>query len=115
MIGMTSNGCLAALSKESFAFAAEPERGYELKALGTSAGGEKTSPGTQTWVEGEAEDAPSFGTLPQVGWSFSTESEVFRFTLRDFRVRISTRAKSSPLVGLVVEGPTGENFIAEGG
>ena len=43
------------------------------------------------------------------------ESEVFRFTLQDFRDNVSTRAKSSPLVGLVAEGPTGENFIEEGG
>ena len=64
MIGMTSNGCSAALSKESFALAAEPERGCELRALGTSAGGDSVSPGTRTWVEGEEKDAPSFETLP---------------------------------------------------
>ena len=115
MIGMTSNGCSAALPKESLAFAAEPKWGCELRALETSAGGDNTCPGTQTWVEGEEEDAPSFGTLPQAGQSFSTKSEVFRFTLRDFRDSVSTRAKSSPSVGLAAEGPTGENFIAEGG
>ena len=115
MIGMTSNSCSAALPEESFAFAADPERGYELRALGTSVGGGSASPGTRTWVEGEEEEAPSFRTLPQVGWSFSTESEVFRFTLQDFQVSISTRAKSSPLVGLATEGPTGEIFIVEGG
>ena len=35
--------------------------------------------------------------------------------LRDFRDNVSTQAKISPLVGLVAEGPTRENFIAEGG
>ena len=115
VIGMTSNGCSAAFPKESFAFAAEPERGCELKTLGTLAGGDNTCPGIRTWVEGEEEDAPSFGTLPQVGRSFSMESEVFRFTLRDFRDSVSTRARSSPLMGLATEGPNGENFIAEGG
>ena len=112
---MTSNRCSTTLPEESFAFAAEPERGCELRALGTSAGGNNTYPGIQMWVEGEEEDAPSFGTLPQAGRSFSTESEVFRFTLRDFRDGVSTRARSSLLVGLATEGPTRENFIAEGG
>ena len=74
MMGMTSNGCSAVLPEESFAFAAEPEQGFELRALGTSAGGDNNCPGTRTWVEGEEEDAPSFGTLPQAGRSFSTES-----------------------------------------
>ena len=115
VIGMTSNGCSAALPEESFAFTIEPEWGYELRALRTSAGGDNTRPGTRTWLEREEEDAPSFGTLPQAGRSFSTESEVFLFTLRDFRDSVSTRAKSTPLVGLAAEGPTGENFIAEGG
>ena len=113
VIGMTSNGCLATLPEESFAFAAEPEWGCKLRALGTSAGGNNSCPDTRTWVEGEEEDSPSFGTLPQAGPSFSTESEVFRFTLRDFRDSVSTRAKSSPFVGLAAESPTGENFIAE--
>ena len=115
MIGMTSNGYSAALPEESLAFVAEPERGCELRALGTSVEGDNTYPGTRTWVEGEEEDAPSFRTLPQARRSFSMESEVFRFTLRDFRDSVSTRAKSSPLVGLAAEGPTGENFIVEGG
>ena len=70
VIGMTSNGCSAALPEESFAFAAEPKRGCELRALGTSAGGYNTCPGIRTWVEGEEEDAPSFGTLPQAGRVF---------------------------------------------
>ena len=121
--GMTSNGRSAALLEESFALAVEPERGRKLRALGTLAGADNTCPGTRTWVEGEEEDAPNFGTLPQARRSFLTESEVFRFTLRDFRYSVSTRAKSSPLVGLVAEGPTGlaaegptrENFVAEGG
>ena len=115
VIGMTCNGCSAALPEESLAFTAKPERGCELRALGTSAGGDNTYPDIRTWVEGEEEDAPSFGTLPQAGRSFSTESEVFCFTLRDFRDSVSTQARSSLLVGLANEGPTGENFIAEGG
>ena len=105
----------SSLPEESFAFAAEPEQGCELRALGTSAGGYNTCPGIRTWAEGEEEDTPSFGTLPQARRSFSTEFEVFRFTLRDFRDSISTRARSSPLVGLATEGPVGENFIEEGG
>ena len=123
MRGMTSNGRSTALPEESFALAAEPERGHELRALGTSVGADDTCPGTRTWVEGEEEDAPNFGTLPQAGRSFSTESEVFRFTFQGFRDSVSTRAKSSPLVGLVAKGPTGlaaegpmgENFLAGGG
>ena len=112
---MTSNGCSAALPEESFAVAPEPERDCELRALGTLAGGDNTCLGTQTWVEGEEEDAPSFKTLPQARRSFSTKSEVFRFKLRDFRDSVSTRAKSYPLEGLAAEGLTGENFIEEGG
>ena len=81
MIGMTSNGYSAALPEESFAFTAEPDRGCELRALGTSTKGDNACPGTRMWVEGEEEDAPSFGTLPQVGRSFSTESEVFSFDM----------------------------------
>ena len=64
VIGMTSNGCSAALQEESFVFAVEPERGCELGALGTSAGGGNTCPSIRTWVEEEKEDAPSFETLP---------------------------------------------------
>ena len=112
MIGMTSNGCSTSLPKESFVFAVEPKRGCELRALWTSAGGDNACPCTQTWEE---EDASSFRTLPQDGRSFSTKSEAFRFTLRDFRDNVSTRFKSSSLVGLAAEGPTRENFIAEGG
>ena len=115
VIGMTSNRCSAVLPEESFSFAAKPERGCELRALGTLAGGDNTCPGIRTWAEEEEEDAPSFGILPQAGRSFSTESEVFRFTLPDYRDSTSTRARSSPLVGLTTEGPTGENFIEEGG
>ena len=115
MMGMTSNGCSAVLPGESFAFTAEPELGFELRALGTSAGGNNTCLSTRTWVEEEEEDAPSFETLPQAKQPFSMEPEDFYFTLRDFRDSISTRAKSSPLVGFAAEGPTGDNFIAEGG
>ena len=44
VIGITSNEGSAALPEESLAFAAEPERGCELGALGTSAGGSDTCP-----------------------------------------------------------------------
>ena len=67
MIGMASNGDSTTLPEESFAFAAEPERDCELGALGTSAGGGNTCPNTRTWVEGEEEDVPNFGNLPQDG------------------------------------------------
>ena len=115
VMGMTSNGYSAVFPEESFAFAAEPDRGFELRALGTSIGGDNTCPGTRTWVDREDEDTLSLETLPQAGWSFSTKFKVFSFMLRDFRDNVSTRAKSSPLVGLAAEGPKGENFIAEGG
>ena len=64
MMGMTSNKGSAALPEESLAFTAEPERGYELGALGTSDKGVITYFCTRTWVEGEEEDDPNFGTLP---------------------------------------------------
>ena len=96
VIGMTSNGCSAALPEESFAFATEPERGYKLKALGTSARGDNTCPGTRTWVEGEEEDAPSFGTLPQAERSFSMESKVFRFTFGTSETTSPPEPKSLP-------------------
>ena len=115
VMGITSNDCSTTLPEEPFAFAAELEWGCELKALGTSVRGDNTCPGIRTWIKGEEEDAPNFGTLPQAGRSFSTESKVFRFTLRDFRDRVSTGARSSPLVGLAAEGPMGEIFIVEGG
>ena len=115
MMSITSNGCSTVLPEESFAFAAELERGCVLKALGILSGGDNTCPDIRMWVEGEEEDAPNFGTLPQVGRSFSTESKVFCFTLRDFRDNVSTQARSSPLVGLAAEGPMGEIFIVEGG
>ena len=67
VIGMTSNGGLAALPEESLPFAAEPERGCELGALRTSAGGGNTCPITWKWVEGEEEDVPNFGTFPRTG------------------------------------------------
>ena len=105
VIGITSNGGSTALPEEPLAFAAEPERGWELGALGTSTGGSDTCPYTRAWVEGDDEDVPNLGTLPQAGWPFSRESEVFRFTLRDLRDSVSTRAKSSPLVGLTTGGP----------
>ena len=61
VMGMTSNGGSAALPKESLAFTAEPERGYELGALGTSDEGGNTCPRARTWAEGEDEDDPNFG------------------------------------------------------
>ena len=81
MMGMTASGCSTALPKEPFAFAADPEWDCELEALRTLAGGDNICPDVQTWVEEEEEDAPNFRTLPQIGWSFSTESKVFLFTL----------------------------------
>ena len=61
VIGMTSNGGSTALPEESLAFAAEPEQGCELGALGTSDEGGITYPSTWTWAEGEEEDVPNFG------------------------------------------------------
>ena len=81
VMGITSNGCSTVLPEESFAFAAEPERGCELKSLGILAEGDNSYPGIRMWVEGKEEDAPNFGTLPQDGRSFSTKSKVFLFTL----------------------------------
>ena len=104
VIGMTSNGGSAALLEESLAFATEPERGCELGALGTLDGGGNICPSTLTWAEGEEEDVPNFGTLLQDERLFSGESRVFRFTLWDFWDSVSTRAKSSPLVGLTTGG-----------
>ena len=115
MMGMTANGCSTALPEGHFAFAADPERGYELKTLGTSIGGDRACSGFRTWVDGEEEDAPNFGTLTKAGRSFSTESRVFYFTLYGFQDSVSNRARSSPLVGLAAEGPMGETFMVEGG
>ena len=64
-MGLTSNGGSAALPGVSLAFVAEPERGCELGALGTLAGGSDTGPYTRTWVEDDDEDIPNLGTLPQ--------------------------------------------------
>ena len=105
VMGMTASDCSTALPDEPFAFAIDSEQDCELEALGTSAGGDNIYPDVRTEVEGEEEDAPNFGTLSQVGRSFLTKSEVFRFTLRGFRDSVSTRARSSPLVGLAAEGP----------
>ena len=100
MMGMTTNGCSTALLEEPFAFAADPERDCRLKTLGSLAG--------------EEEDAPNFETLTETGRSFSVESRAFRFTLLGFRDSVSSRAKSSPLVGLAAKGPLGETFIVGG-
>ena len=115
MMGMTASSCSTTLLEEPFAFAADPERDCEFEALRTSDGGDNFFPGILAWVEGEEEDAPNFGTLPQAGLPFSTDSKVFHFTLQDFQDSISTRARSSPLVGLAAEGRMGETFIVEGG
>ena len=115
MMGMTANGCSTALPEGPFAFAADPERGCELKTLGASAGGNNACSSFRTWVDGEEEDAPNFGTLTEAGRSFSTESRVFHFTLRGFQDNVSNRARISPLVGLAAEGPRGETFMVEGG
>ena len=106
VIGINSNGGSAALPEESLTFAVEPEWSYELGALGTSAGGSDACPCTRTWVEGDDEDVPNLGTLPQAGQPFSRESGFFRFTLRDLRDSISTRARRSSFVGLAMGGPT---------
>ena len=106
VIGITSNGGSIALPEEPLAFAAEPERGCKLGALGTSAGGGNTCPSTRAWVEGAKEDVPNFGTLPQDGRPFSGESKVFSFKLQDLRDNVSTRAKITPLVGLTTRGPS---------
>ena len=115
VVGMTANGCSAALPKGPFAFVVDPERGYEIKTLRTSARGDSACSGFWTWVDGEEEYAPNFGTLTKAGRSFSTKSRVFSFKLRGFRDSVSNRARSSPLVGLAAEGPMGETFMVEGG
>ena len=91
-MGITSNGGSVALPEESLAFAAEVERSCELGALGTSAGGGNTCPYTWTWAEGDEEDVPNLGALPQAGWPFLRESRGFCFTFRDLRDSVSTRA-----------------------
>ena len=115
VIGMTANGCSTAPPQGPFAFAADPERNCELKTLGTSAGSDSAYSGFRTWVDGEEEGTPNFRTLIKSSRSFSTESRVFRFTVRAFRDSVSNRARSSPLVGLAAEGPMGETFMVEGG
>ena len=115
VMGMTASGCSTALPEEPFAFATYSERDCGLEALGTSAGGGNICPDVRMEVEGEEEDALNFGTFSQVGRSFSTKSEVFRFTLRGFRDSVSIRARSSPLVGLAAEGPMGETFTVKRG
>ena len=69
-----------------------------LKSLGTSVEGDIACLSFRTWEDGEGEDSPNFGTLSKAGRSFSTESRVFRFTLRGFQDNVSNRARSSPLV-----------------
>ena len=63
-MGITSNGGSAALPEESLVIAAEVERGCELGALGTSAGGGNTCPCTRIWAEGDEEGIPNLEALP---------------------------------------------------
>ena len=114
-MGMIANDCSTALPEGPFSFAADLERGYELKTLGTSTKGDGAYSEFWTWVDGEKEDASNFGTLTKAGRSFSTESRVFCFMLRGFRDSASNRVRSSPLVGLAAEGPMGKTFMVEGG
>ena len=81
MMGMIANGYSTALPEGPFAFAADLERGCELKTLGTSVGGDNACSGFRTGVDEEEEDASNFGTLAKAGRSFSAKSKVFRFTL----------------------------------
>ena len=67
MMGMIANGYSTALPERLFAFAADPERGCELKTLGTSAGGDSASPGFRIGVDEGEEDAHNFGTLAEAG------------------------------------------------
>ena len=89
VMGMIANGCSTALPEGLFAFVANPERGCELKTLGTSARGDSACSGFQTGVDEEEDDAPNFGTLAKAGLSFSVEPRVFRFTLQGFRDNVS--------------------------
>ena len=66
-MSITSNGDSTALPEESLALAAEAERGCELGALWTSARDGDTCPCARTWAEGDEEDVPNLGALPQVG------------------------------------------------
>ena len=74
VMGMIANGYSTALSEGPFSFTADPGRGCELKTLRTSAKGDSACSGFRTWVDGEEEDAPNFGTLTKAGRSFSTDS-----------------------------------------
>ena len=88
VMGKIANGCSTALPKGPFVFVA-PKRGYELKILGTSAGGDISCSGFWTGVDEEEEDTPNFETLAKAGRSFSVEPGVFSFTLWGFRDSVS--------------------------
>ena len=60
VMGTITNGCPTASPKGFFTLAAELERGYVLKVVGASDGGEGARSGFRTCVDGEDEDAPNF-------------------------------------------------------
>ena len=72
-MGITSNGGSTALPEESLALIAKAERGCAPGAFGTSAGDGNTCPYSRTWAEGDEEDVPNLGALPQARWLFSRE------------------------------------------
>ena len=60
VMGTTTNGCPMASPKGFSASTVDLERGYELKVVGASDGGEGARSGFRTCIDGEDEDAPSF-------------------------------------------------------
>ena len=64
-MGITFNGGSAALPKKYLAFAAEAERGCELSALGTLAGGGNTCPYTRTGQRVMKKASPTSGLYPR--------------------------------------------------
>ena len=80
-MGITSNGGLAALPKESLALAAEAELGGVSGTLGTLVGDGNTCPCTRTWAEGDEEDVPNLMDLPRTDGSFrgSPETSALHF------------------------------------
>ena len=120
VMGITANGCSTTPPTRFFAFVVGLDRGYELKTVGASTGGDCSHfgfwigvAGFRTGVDREDEDVPNFGTLAETGRSFSAEPRAFRFTLRGFRDSAPNWNKSSPLVGLAAEGPIEEALMVE--